>query len=59
MNLNPATVLDRVLHFLNGMLEEYCVSFCLVFVWLSLILIAWIQPAIVVVKYTAAGTHVH
>ncbi len=42
MNLNPATVLDPVFHFLDGMLEEYGVYFYLLFVWLSLILIAWI-----------------
>ena len=42
MNLNPATVLDPVFHFLDGMLEEYGVYFYLVFVWLSLIVIAWV-----------------
>ena len=42
MNLNPATVLDPVFHFLDGMLEKYGVYFYLVFVWLSLAVIVWI-----------------
>ena len=42
MNLNPATVLDPVFHFLDGMLEEYGVYFYLVFVWLSLLVLAWV-----------------
>jgi hypothetical protein len=41
MNLNPATVLDPVFHFLDGMLEEYGVYFYLVFVWLSVLVLAW------------------
>jgi hypothetical protein len=41
MNLNPATVLDPVFHFLDGMLEEYGVYFYLVFVWLSALVLAW------------------
>jgi hypothetical protein len=42
MNLNPATVLDPVFQFLGGMLEEYGVYFYLVFVWLSLLVLAWV-----------------
>ncbi len=42
MNLNPATVLDPVFHFLDGMLEEYGVYFYLVFVWLSLLVLVWV-----------------
>ena len=42
MNLNPATVLDPVFHFLDGMLEVYGVYFYLVFVWLSLLVLAWV-----------------
>ena len=42
MNLNPATVLDPVFHFLDWIIAEWGVYLYLVFVWLSLILIAWI-----------------
>jgi hypothetical protein len=42
MNLNPATVLDPVFHFLDYVIEEYGVYLFLVLVWLSLLVIAWI-----------------
>jgi len=42
MNLNPATVLDPVFHFLDVIIVEWGVYLFLAFVWLSLILIAWI-----------------
>ena len=42
MNLNPATVLDPVFQFLDGIIAEWGVYLFLAFVWLSLILIAWI-----------------
>jgi hypothetical protein len=42
MNLNPATVLDPVFHFLDWIIAEWGVYLFLAFVWLSLILIAWI-----------------
>ena len=42
MNLNPATVLDPVFHFLDKAIADYGVYLYLVLVWLSLILIAWI-----------------
>ena len=42
MNLNPATVLDPVFHFLDEAIADYGVYLYLVLVWLSLILIAWI-----------------
>jgi len=42
MNLNPATVLDPVFHFLDWIMAEWGVYLVLAFVWLSLILIAWI-----------------
>jgi hypothetical protein len=41
MNLNP-TVLDPVFHFLDWIISEWGVYLFLAFVWLSLILIAWI-----------------
>jgi hypothetical protein len=41
MNLNP-TVLDPVFHFLDWIIIEWGVYLFLAFVWLSLILIAWI-----------------
>jgi len=42
MNLNPAIVLDPVFRFLDGMIEECGVYFYLVFVWLSLLVLAWL-----------------
>jgi hypothetical protein len=42
MNLNPAQVLDPIFHFLDGIIEEFGVYLFLVFVWLSLFVIAWI-----------------
>jgi hypothetical protein len=42
MNLNPATVLDPVFHFLDGMLEEYGVYLFLAFVWLSVLVLVWV-----------------
>ncbi len=42
MNLNPATVLDPVFHFLDWIVAEWGVYLFLAFVWLSMILIAWI-----------------
>jgi hypothetical protein len=42
MNLNPAIVLDPVFHFLDWIIAEWGVYLYLAFVWLSLILIAWI-----------------
>jgi hypothetical protein len=42
MNLNPATVLDPVFHFLDGIIAEYGVYLYLAFVWLSLLVLAWV-----------------
>ena len=42
MNLNPATVLDPVFHFLDWIISEWGVCLFLAFAWLPLILIAWI-----------------
>jgi hypothetical protein len=42
MNLNPATLLDPVFNFLDWIIAEWGVYLFLAFVWLSLILIAWI-----------------
>jgi hypothetical protein len=42
MNLNPATVLDPVFHFLDEAIADYGVYLYLALVWLSLIVIAWI-----------------
>ena len=42
MNLNPATVLDPVFHFLDEIIAEYGVYLFLAFVWLSLLVLAWI-----------------
>jgi hypothetical protein len=41
MNLNP-TILDPAFQFLDGIIAEWGVYLFLAFVWLSLILIAWI-----------------
>ena len=42
MNLNPATVLDPVFRFLNGVIAEYGDYLFLAFVWLSLLVLAWV-----------------
>jgi hypothetical protein len=42
MNLNPATVLDPVFHFLDGIIADYGLYLFLAFVWLSLVLLAWV-----------------
>jgi hypothetical protein len=42
MNLNPATVLDPVFHFLDGIIEEWGVDLFLAFAWLSLLVLAWV-----------------
>ena len=42
MNLNPATVLDPVFHFLDGIIVEYGDYLFLAFVWLSLLVLAWV-----------------
>jgi hypothetical protein len=42
MNLNPATMVDPVFHFLDWIISESGVCLFLAFAWLSLILIAWI-----------------
>ena len=42
MNLNPATVLDPVFHFLDWIIAEWGVYLFLAFVWLSLLVLAWV-----------------
>ncbi len=42
MILNPATVLNPVFHFLDALISDYGVYLYLVFVWLSLAVIAWV-----------------
>ena len=42
MNLNPATVLNPVFNALDALIQDYGVYCYLVFVWLSLALIAWV-----------------
>jgi hypothetical protein len=42
MNLNPATVLNPVFNFLDALIQNYGVYLYLVFVWLSLAVIAWV-----------------
>ena len=42
MNLNPATVLNPVFNFLDALIQNYGVYLYLVFVWLSLVVIAWV-----------------
>jgi hypothetical protein len=41
MNLNPK-VLDPVFHFLDGIIAEYGDYLFLAFVWLSLLVLAWL-----------------
>ncbi len=42
MNLNPATVLDPVFHFLDWIIAEWGVYLFLAFVWLSVLVLAWV-----------------
>jgi hypothetical protein len=42
MNLNPATVLDPVFHFLDWIISEWGVYLFLAFVWLSVLVLAWV-----------------
>ena len=42
MNLNPADVLNPVFNFLDALISDYGVYLYLVFVWLSLGVIAWV-----------------
>ena len=42
MNLNPATVLNPVFNTLDALIQNYGVYLYLVFVWLSLAVIAWV-----------------
>ena len=42
MNLNPAAVLNPVFNFLDALIQNYGVYLYLVFVWLSLVVIAWV-----------------
>ena len=42
MNLNPATVLNPVFNALDALIQDYGVYLYLVFVWLSLAVIAWV-----------------
>ena len=42
MILNPATVLNPVFNFLDALISDYGVYLYLVFVWLSLAVIAWV-----------------
>jgi hypothetical protein len=42
MNLNPADVLNPVFNFLDALISNYGVYLYLVFVWLSLAVIAWV-----------------
>jgi hypothetical protein len=42
MNLNPAAVLNPVFNALDALIADYGVYLYLVFVWLSLVVIAWI-----------------
>ena len=42
MYLNPATVLDPVFHFLDWIISEWGVYLFLAFVWLSVLVLAWV-----------------
>ena len=42
MNLNPAIVLDPVFHFLDWIISEWGVYLFLAFVWLSVLVLAWV-----------------
>jgi hypothetical protein len=42
MNLNPAAVLNPIFNALGALIQDYGVYLYLVFVWLSLAVIAWV-----------------
>jgi hypothetical protein len=42
MNLNPATVLNPLFNALDALIQNYGVYCYLVFIWLSLAVIAWV-----------------
>jgi hypothetical protein len=42
MNLNPAAVLNPIFNALDALISNYGVYLYLVFVWLSLVVIAWV-----------------
>ena len=42
MSLNPADVLNPVFNFLDALISDYGIYLYLVFVWLSLAVIAWV-----------------
>ena len=42
MNLNPAELLNPIFNFLDALISDYGVYLYLVFVWLSLLTIAWV-----------------
>jgi len=42
MNLNPATVLDPVFHFLDWIIAERGVYLFLASVWLAVLVLAWV-----------------
>jgi hypothetical protein len=42
VNLNPAIVLDPVFHFLDEIVVEYGLCLFLAFVWLCLLVLAWV-----------------
>jgi hypothetical protein len=42
MNLNPATMLNPIFNALDALISNYGVYLYLVFVWLSLVVIAWV-----------------
>jgi len=42
MNLNPADILSPVFNFLDSIIQNYGVYFFLAFVWLSVLVLAWV-----------------
>jgi hypothetical protein len=42
MNLNPADILNPVFNFLDSIIQNYGVYFFLAFVWLSVLVLAWV-----------------
>jgi len=42
MNLNPAIVLDPVFQFLNEIIAEYGIYIFIAFVWLAVVILAWV-----------------